>query len=64
MNEHVDRGEDPVEMAKMVYSLIENPSPRIHYKVGAPLQKFSIVLKRLLPDKVYERMLLNHYKLK
>ena len=27
------------------------------------MQKFSIVLKRILPDKVYEKLLLNHYKL-
>jgi len=27
------------------------------------MQKFSIVLKRILPDKAYEKLLLNHYKL-
>ncbi len=48
----------------IVNAIIETTKPRIHYKVGASLQKFSIVLKRVLPDKVYERMLLNHYKLK
>ena len=51
-------------MAKVVHAIIETTAPQIHYKVGAALQKFSIVLKRILPDKVYERMLLNHYKLK
>lgn len=64
MNEHVDNGGDPKEMAKAVRKIIETPNPKIHYKVGAPLQKFSIVLKRILPDKVYERMLLRHYGLK
>ncbi len=64
MNEHVVTGEDPVKMAKVVHSIIETDRPKIHYKVGAFLQKFSIILKRILPDKVYERMLLNHYKLK
>ncbi|MFT4849453.1 MAG: NAD(P)-dependent dehydrogenase (short-subunit alcohol dehydrogenase family) [Sediminicola sp.] len=64
MNAHVDGGENPMEMAKVVCSIIETSKPRIHYKVGAALQKFSIVLKRVLPDNIYERMLLNHYKLK
>ncbi len=64
MNEHVDAGQDPMEMAMVVHKIIENPNPKIHYKVGAFMQKFSIVLKRVLPDKLYERMLLNHYKLK
>ncbi len=64
MNEHVDNGGDPIKMAKVVHQIIENSNPKIHYKVGAPMQKFSIVLKRILPDKVYERMLLRHYGLK
>ena len=64
MNAHVNEGQDPMEMAKVVHAIIETTAPQIHYKVGAALQKFSIVLKRVLPDKVYERMLLNHYKLK
>ncbi|OAD92792.1 short-chain dehydrogenase/reductase [Aequorivita soesokkakensis] len=64
MNEHVDNGGDPLEMAKAVHKIIETANPKIHYKVGSPLQKFSIVLKRILPDKAYERMLLKHYGLK
>ena len=63
MDEHVDSGSNPNEMAEAIYKIIQNPSPRIHYKVGAFMQKFSIVLKRILPDKVYEKMLMNHYKL-
>lgn len=63
MDEHVDSGSNPNEMAEAVYAIIQNPNPKIHYKVGAFMQKFSIVLKRILPDKVYEKMLMNHYKL-
>lgn len=63
MDEHVDSGSNPDEMAEAVYKIIQNSNPKIHYKVGAFMQKFSIVLKRILPDKVYEKMLMNHYKL-
>ncbi|TRX42768.1 SDR family oxidoreductase [Flavobacterium restrictum] len=63
MDNHVDSGSNPNEMATAIYSIIQNPNPKIHYKVGAFMQKFSIVLKRILPDKVYEKMLMNHYKL-
>jgi len=63
MNEHVDEGNDPIEMARVIYKIISSDSPKIHYKVGAFMQKFSIVLKRILPDKTYEKLLLNHYKL-
>lgn len=63
MNEHVDSGEDPLLMATTVYKIINTHSPKVHYKVGTFMQKFSIVLKRILPDKVYEKLLMNHYKL-
>ncbi len=63
MNAHVDSGSDPIQMAEAVYRVINTSKPKIHYKVGAFLQKFSIVLKRVLPDKIYEKMLMNHYKI-
>ncbi|SIS66446.1 Short-chain dehydrogenase [Zobellia uliginosa] len=63
MNDDVSNGGDPIAVAKQVYEIVENSKPRVHYKVGSPLQKFSVVLKSLLPDKVYEKLLLNHYKL-
>ncbi|PZX93194.1 short-chain dehydrogenase/reductase [Flavobacterium aquariorum] len=63
IDDHVDNGGNPNEMAEAVYGIIQNLNPKIHYKVGAFMQKFSIVLKRILPDRVYEKMLMNHYKL-
>jgi short-subunit dehydrogenase len=63
MDEHVDSGSNPNEMAEAIYAIIQNPNPKIHYKIGAFMQKFSIVLKRILPDKMYEKLLMKHYKL-
>jgi short-subunit dehydrogenase len=63
MNEHVDSGSNPEQMAKAIYKIIELQNPKIHYKIGAFMQKLSIVLKRILPDKMYEKMVMNHYKL-
>lgn len=63
MDQHVDSGKDPILMAKKVYSVMQQKNPTIHYKVGAFIQKFSIALKHILPDKLYEKMLLKHYKL-
>lgn len=63
MNAHVDSGSDPNLMAKKVFKIINTTNPKVHYKVGEFMQKFSIVLKRILPDKVYEKLLMNHYKL-
>lgn len=63
MNNHVDGGSDPDIIAEAVFKIMNTKNPKVHYKIGAFMQKFSIVLKRILPDKVYEKMLLRHYKL-
>ncbi|QNM86065.1 SDR family oxidoreductase [Polaribacter pectinis] len=63
MDAHVDTGKNPIEMAKKVYEIINTKNPKIHYKVGGFLEKFSIVLKRVLPDTWFEKILMNHYKL-
>jgi len=63
MNTHVDTGSNPELMAEAVFKIINTKEPKVHYKVGAFMQKFSVFLKRILPDKVYEKLLLNHYKL-
>jgi hypothetical protein len=63
MDEHVSQGSNPTEMANAVFAIIQNPNPNIHYKVGSFLQKCSIVLKRILPDKQYEKIVMKHYKL-
>ena len=63
MNQHVDSGGNPIEMAEKIFAVINTKHPNVHYKQGSFLQKFSIVLKRILPSKVYEKMLMNHYKM-
>jgi short-subunit dehydrogenase len=61
MDMHVDKGKDPILMAHQIYRIINDPSPKLHYKVGEAMQKFSIVLKRILPDRMYEKLIMKHY---
>ena len=63
MDEHVDSGSNPLEMAEAIFRIIQHPEPKVHYRIGLFLQKFSVILKKILPDKVYEKMLMKHYKL-
>ncbi len=63
INVDVDSGGDPMQVAHAVYKIMNQKAPKVHNPVGAFLQKFSLRLKRILPDKVYEKLLLNHYKL-
>jgi len=63
IDEDVNKGNNPIAVAQMVHKVIETKNPRIHYKVGAFMQKFSIILKFILPEKMFEKMMLNHDKL-
>ncbi len=63
INDDVDKAGDPVEVAKKVYYILQRKTPKVHYEVGSFMQKFSLVLKKILPGKVYENLLRNHYKL-
>ncbi len=63
IQKHVKTGNDPIEVATKVAFLINKKKLKPHYTVGSFLQKFSIILKKFLPQKTYENILRNHYKL-
>ena len=63
MDAHVDEGNDPQEIALAIAKLIQQKQFKPHYTVGPFMQKFSLVLKRFLPQKAFERLLKNHYNL-
>ena len=63
MNTHVKTGDDPMTIALKIEKIIDSKNRKIHYKVGSFLQKFSVILKFVLPDLVYQKMLMKHYKL-
>lgn len=63
INDDVNTAGDPIEVAKKVYTIIHTKNPKVHYRVGDLMQKLSIILKRILPDKIFEKLLQNHYKL-
>ncbi len=63
INDSVNEGGDPIDVAKMVHKIINAKNPKVSYKVGSPSQKRSIWLKNVLPQKVFEKLLLKHFKL-
>lgn len=45
MNEHVDSGEDPIQVAKMVFKIMNTKKPKVHYRVGGAFMQKFIVFK-------------------
>lgn len=62
IDEHVDQGSNPNDFARMVHKIIKLKKRKVHYRSGTFLQKFSILLKKILPDTLFEKMIMNHYK--
>ena len=63
INKHVDKGNSPEEVAKAIAEILTIKNPRVHYQVGSFLQKLSKTLKNILPSRIFEKVIMNHYKL-
>ncbi len=53
---------DPDELAVVVARIIASPHPRSVYHVAEGKQKLSVLLKKLLPGRMFERMVGKHYE--
>ena len=62
VNTHVNKAKSPIEIAHLVFKIIKSNNPKIHYKAGSFIQKFSIILKRIMPDRLFQKLLLHYSK--
>jgi len=53
---------DPDEFAQVVERVIASEAPRATYIVAQGMQRFSIFLKKILPGRLFERLLRKHYE--
>ncbi|WP_345262836.1 SDR family oxidoreductase [Nibrella viscosa] len=63
IDQSVSEGIDPAVFGPLVESIIKAEHVQRLYRVGKPLEKVSVLLKRILPVKVYERMIRKHYEM-
>ncbi|WP_247231752.1 SDR family oxidoreductase [Telluribacter sp. SYSU D00476] len=61
INHEVSSASDPIIIAKAIAEIIEDNQPNLHYKVGPFMQKVSVGLKAVLPQRIFERILLRFY---
>ncbi|WP_155205077.1 SDR family oxidoreductase [Xanthovirga aplysinae] len=54
----------PEVIGPLVEKIINTANPKERYRVGAFLETITPVLKKYLPYKVYEKLIMNHYKIK
>lgn len=53
---------DPDELAQVVEKIIRSRSPKTTYIVAQGVQRLSIVLKKILPGRMFQRMVRKHYE--
>ncbi|MBW6458003.1 MAG: SDR family NAD(P)-dependent oxidoreductase, partial [FCB group bacterium] len=55
-------GQDPVKIAYLVEKIMNRKDPRLRYAIGAFDQKLSILLKKILPNRLFDRIIMKYYK--
>ena len=53
---------DPIAVARVIVAIAQNPNPKLRYLVGRDA-KIQLALKRILPWKVYEKMIASFLKI-
>lgn len=53
---------DPDELAQVVAKIISSNQPNMIYRVAEGKQKFSVLLRKILPDGMFFKMLRKHYE--
>lgn len=55
------KGCNPEVIGKLIYKIINTNNPKLRYPVGYFNQKLSLALKKILPEKVFEKIIIDYY---
>lgn len=64
IHEEVSNARDPELIGKMVHRIMRSRNPKLRYKVATFTQRLSVFLKRILPARTFEYLIMKHYNLK
>lgn len=57
-------GWNPARLAKKIVQIVENPNPKQRYIIASTEQKLAVLIKKLLPGKLFRKILQDHYGIK
>lgn len=55
-------GSSPERIARLLYRILQNSSPKVRYSTGEASQRAAAILKGILPSKLFEWGLMKYYK--
>lgn len=62
INQSVSGGLSAQSFGPVIEKIIHSESVRRNYRVGKPTEKLSVLIKKWLPDYIFEKIIMNHYK--
>jgi len=57
-----NNGQNPIMIGKLLNKIINKSNPRLRFTVGAFDQKLAAFLKRVLPNRLFDWIIMKHYK--
>ncbi len=63
INQDVNTGSSPEAIARRVYKIMCKSNPKLYYTAGPSFQQFAVLLKRVLPSRLFERLMISFQKL-
>lgn len=63
VNEEVKHAKDPEEVGIGILAILQKKSPSVRYRIGPFMQKLSVRVKKTVSSKIFEKIIMNHYKL-
>ncbi|NSL88246.1 SDR family oxidoreductase [Chitinophaga solisilvae] len=63
VHDSVSKGMSTEVFAPLIEKIIQQPRVKRMYRIGKPLEKFSVLLKKILPARTYEKMVSNHFQI-
>lgn len=63
INQDVNTGSSPEVIARRVYKIMCKSNPKLYYTAGPSFQQFAVLLKRVLPSRLFERLMISFQKL-
>jgi NAD(P)-dependent dehydrogenase (short-subunit alcohol dehydrogenase family) len=64
VNKEVDNARTPEVIGYKIASIISSDNPALRYRVATLMQRFSLTLMRILPSRIFEKLVMSHYKMK
>lgn len=57
------KGDKASKVAKLCQKIIQSKRPKLRYRIGKPLDLSAAVLKKFLPQRLFEWLIMDHYQL-